>query len=96
MNKTGGQKAAGRDGKNRNVNRLKLQAEKDDCGVGEGGQECRWILSKGRRKAITRFDKMHMGNSAFSAFSSREDRQEDMGIIYLVIPEKNYEVDCDD
>lgn len=42
-------------------------------------------ISKGRLKAITRFDKMHMGTSAFSG---DEDCQKVMGIISFVIPQK--------
>lgn len=34
-------------------------------------------ISKGSLKAITRFDKMHMG---ISAFSCEEDCQKDMGV----------------
>lgn len=42
-------------------------------------------ISKGRPKAIRRFDGMHTG---FSAFSGDEERQKDMEIPCLVIPLK--------
>lgn len=60
--------------------------ETDECSLGEGGQECRCIFQNAGQKAITRFDKIHMGTPAFS---SDEDCPKDMGIMPFVIPQKS-------